>query len=68
MTPPIWLDTTDRVAMAWTEGASHRDSAAVTERCSSLVPSQSVTVSGDRSKHESGPWLVMEIRPIQPGF
>jgi hypothetical protein len=33
-----------------------------------FVPNQSVTVSGYRSKHKSGPWLVTEILPIQPGF
>ena len=32
------------------------------------LPNQSVTVSGYRSKHDSGPWLVTEIRSIRPGL
>ncbi len=33
-----------------------------------LVPNQSVTVSGYRSRHTNGPWVVTGLQIHRPGF
>jgi hypothetical protein len=33
-----------------------------------LVPTQRVTVTGHRPKHDGGPWVVTKIEEHRPGF